>query len=466
MRNHQRAATPGRRAPRRDTSSSHTASSRTASIHTASSRAGGSRGGCRRGRGEDWAGIVRRITPRDRWLIRMLHEHGFLTTPQLVQLRFASLRMTQVRLRALHAMGVTDRFQPLTALGPSPMHHVLGPVGARIIAAEERIDLQQLGWRHDRALAAAHRHTLAHDTGTADLICALASTPGVTLTRWWSESRCNRYFGHHTRPDAYLALSPGTARPAGTLGGPGVLRGPAGNAPGQAGGVWWDAFLEYDTGTEALAVLAAKVHGYYRLAAATGITSPVLIWTTRPGREPGARTALAHTLRTLPQPGLVPIATATPRHTGGADRPDSSWPDPAGPVWLPLTPHTPPEDVRLTRLTLTELTTAAHPRHQPGYRGGRPGGAPGRPGGSAHGDPRDPRLWPSGNTGLWNGAAARHALDPWPSHTAPGEASHPYGLDAAGGVVDLPAPPPLPPTPPRPTSPPLPSPARSGRRRG
>jgi hypothetical protein len=280
----------------------------------------------------------------------MLHEHGFLTTPQLVTLGFASLRMTQQRLRVLHRLGLTDRVQPFTAGTRLPVHHILGPAGARVIAAEERIPLARLEWRHDRALAVAFSHTLPHDRATHDLICALAATPTVTLTRWWSATRCARHYGHHIRPDAYLALTatphPAASQPRGTRS-------------------WWEAFLEYDTGTEALGVLTAKLHGYYRLAAATGIPTPVLIFTARPGREPGARAALAQTLRELPHPALVPVATGTsivatsagPAETrAGGRRPDTA--ASAGPTWLPLTTHLRPDNTRAPRLTLAELTAA------------------------------------------------------------------------------------------------------------
>ncbi|GAA5141808.1 replication-relaxation family protein [Pseudonocardia adelaidensis] len=342
----------------------------------------------------------------------MLHEHGHLTTPQLVLLGFASLRMTQARLRTLHALQVTDRFRPFTTHGSFPLHHILGPVGARVIAAEEGIDTHQLGWRHDRALAAAHRHTLAHDSATNDVICRLATTPDITLTRWWSPTRCARYFGHHTRPDAYLTLTAHRTHPA--QHDPGPANNPSSD-PARLGrhderessrrgaGTWWEAFVEYDTGTEALAVLAAKLHGYYRLATATGIATPLLIWTARPGREPGARAALTHALRTLPHPELVPLATAAPPvHRGRRDA------DQLGRVWRPVTAHLAP-DADGRRLTLTELASTLRPPRRP-HRDRGP-----------HHDPRDPR---------------RHS----PSRAVPVDE-----LDRPGSGLELPAPPPLPP---------------------
>jgi Replication-relaxation len=389
----------------------------------------------------DWAALSRRLTPRDRWLLRMLHEHGFLTTPQLVTLEFASLRMTQDRLHALHKLGLTDRVQPFTAATRLPLHHILGPKGARVIAAEEHIPLAQLGWRHDRALAVAFSHTLPHDRATHDLICALAATPGITLTRWWSAARCARYYGHHIRPDAYLALTATPPHPA------------APHAHGTR--LWWETFLEYDTGAEALKVLTAKIHGYYRLAAATGIATPILIFTARPGREPGVRAALAHTLRELPRPALVPLVTGTDIGAPGAGpaaapaggrRPDVAAAA-VGRAWLPLTIHPRPDNTRAPRLALAELAAALPPdphigQPHPAAWGPRP-----------HDPRRQPPIDPLSNRPrpTTNGDPAPtpgpHVLQDLDFMHGPG------GAPDATGLVELPEPPPTPPTPSRAVAP-------------
>jgi hypothetical protein len=406
----------------------------------------------------------------------MLLEHGILTTPQLVALGFASLRMTQSRLHALHALRLTDRVQPFTTRGRLPLHHLLGPVGARVIAAEEHLTVTQLGWRHDRALAAAFSHTLAHNRATADLVCAIAATAGITLTRWWSATRCARYFGHHTRPDAYLTLTatpiPPQPRPPQT--GPPlpgrVARDPRAGSALPAG--WWEAFLEYDTGTENLAVLAAKIHGYHRLALATGITTPVLIYTARSGREPSARAALAHTLHALPHPALVPIATATtpPGTTTSTD--PSTDPSlgagvgadaggvPGGRVWLPLTPGPRPENTQLPRLRLAELATMPLPHPSVGPRQGTLLDPRRRPV-TTH--PHTTPTSPHSNGFSPDGLPDYRPHDPslHAAHHTPGEPpadgiDELDGMDGmhdkggfgdAAGVVDLPAPPPIPPAP-------------------
>jgi len=94
-------------------------------------------------------------------------------------------------------------------------------------------------------------------------------------------------------------------------------------------------FLEYDTGSENLHRVAAKLTGYTSLAARTGITTPVLFWLPTARRETALRALLGSTAgRDGPGPrpagGVpgVPVATTTPQAaaSGGG---------PAGPVWLP-----------------------------------------------------------------------------------------------------------------------------------
>ena len=103
---------------------------------------------------------------------------------------------------------------------------------------------------------------------------------------------------------------------------------------------WATSFLlEYDTGTEHLPVLAAKLDGYQVLAAGLAWHEqpcPVLLFCfVSPRREQAARRALAATREAA---GLrIATAALDPRTTS-----------PAGPVWLPL--HWTGGAVRLTSL--------------------------------------------------------------------------------------------------------------------
>ena len=71
-------------------------------------------------------------------------------------------------------------------------------------------------------------------------------------------------------------------------------------------------FLEHDQGSEQLSRVAGKLGGYAALAAATGITTPVLFRFRGSGREATARPALAAALARLDRPDTVPVATSAP----------------------------------------------------------------------------------------------------------------------------------------------------------
>lgn len=270
------------------------------------------------------AQLAWRLTPRDRWIIRMLHEHRVLTTTQVSDLAFTAPRLARQRLRELYQYAVVDRFQPFVTLGTAPMHYVLAPAGAAVLAAEDGLEVKDLGYRQHRAFGIAHSLTLAHTVGIGDWFTALVArarhNPDDALTAWWSEVRCGRLFGDLVKPDAY--------------------------------GRWRhhdreiEFFLEYDFGTEVLSTVAAKLHGYARLAAATGITTPLLVWLPTSHREAAARRLLARTLRDLDHPHQVPVATATAELLD----PGTPNPSPADPVWLPL--------------DTTSVQTARHALHE------------------------------------------------------------------------------------------------------
>jgi len=262
------------------------------------------------------AALAARLTARDRWLLRMLHEHRVLTTTQITWLAFGTGRAATARLLALYQLRAIDRFRPLTATGSAPLHFVLDEAGACLLAAEDGITPAQLGYRRDRALAIALSAQLAHTAGTNSVFCALAAqgrrTGGAALTCWWSERRCAALWGDLARPDGYGQWTE--------------------QAP--AGPTVTDFFLEYDTGSENLSRVAAKLAGYRDLAARTGITTPVLIWLPTARREAGLRALLASTAGRGPGvlaagavPG-VPVATTTPEAAAHGT-------GPAAAIWLP-----------------------------------------------------------------------------------------------------------------------------------
>ncbi|MFJ8965336.1 replication-relaxation family protein [Lentzea sp. NPDC102401] len=261
-----------------------------------------------------------RLTERDRWLARMLYEHKVLTVHQIVELCFPGKRAANHRLLNLFKWRVVDRFQPFVSKGTAPMHYVLDHAGAMALAYEDGLDPRKIGYRHEDAMGIAHSLRLAHTVGTNGFftsLIALSQRPGSDgqLTAWWSELRCMRLFGDMVRPDAY--------------------------------GRWREDdheiefFLEFDFGTEDLGTLSSKLHGYEKLATATGISTPVLLWLPTERREANARSALSTRLAQLDDPLLVPVATSA-----------AEGHNPAGSKWLPVTTSSPrwPGRLRLAEL--------------------------------------------------------------------------------------------------------------------
>jgi len=255
--------------------------------------------------------LVLHLTPRDRWITRMIHEHRVLTTHQIVELGWITRRSANLRLLELYRWRVLDRFQPLAVSGLSPMHYVLDVAGAAVLAHEDGLDPKKIGYQHDRAMGIAHSLHLAHRVAVNGMFTRLvhhARQPEATgrLAAWWSEERCARSFGDIVRPDAYGRWAQGR------------------------GEVEW--FLELDFGTEALRRFTFKIDAYDRLAKATNIHTPVLIWTTTLRREARLREVLAEALRNLDYPARVPVATTA----ADLAEPDQHL-DATLTRWLPLT---------------------------------------------------------------------------------------------------------------------------------
>ena len=166
------------------------------------------------------AALAARLTARDRWLLRMLHEHRVLTTTHITWLAFGTPRAATARLLALYQLRAIDRFRPLVPSGSAPLHFVLDEAGAYLLAAEDGITPGQLGYRRDRALAIALSVQLAHATGTNSVFCALAAhgrqAGNAALTCWWSERRCAALWGDLARPGTFHPLPQSPAPGAGS----------------------------------------------------------------------------------------------------------------------------------------------------------------------------------------------------------------------------------------------------------
>ncbi|TGA83249.1 replication-relaxation family protein, partial [Streptomyces sp. MZ04] len=254
----------------------------------------------------DLAQLSARLTARDVWLTEMLHEHKVLTSHHISALAFTGHRTANRRLRELYFMGIVDSFRPLRTRGSAPEHYTLGKTGAELLAARAGTDLAATGWRKDTCARIAFSPTLDHTLGVNTLLTQLAATGHLPV--WLAERSSTRLWGDWIRPDAYAHYGGGSQ----------LL----------------PFFVEYDTGSENLARVEAKLPGYAALASTTGTRTPVLIHTRSARREAALRHRLADSADQL---GLL-LATGNAQLS-----------DPAGPAWLPLSNATAPS----ARLHLT-----------------------------------------------------------------------------------------------------------------
>ncbi|WP_433177304.1 replication-relaxation family protein [Actinoallomurus sp. CA-150999] len=236
-----------------------------------------------RNRTTDLLGILAtRLTERDRWLLRMLHEHKVFTTAHVADLAFAGNTDTSDhRLLILHRLDILQKIRPLRPGGGSaPCHWLLNTAGAEVIAAERGLSLKELGWRRDRATAVMLSAKLGHLLGVNGFFTRLAArSEQGRLSEWWPEARCAATWKKFVQPDGYGRWNTGDRS--------------------------LDFFLEYDNGTETLARVIAKIDSYMRLTQATGISTPALFYFTSPRREANFR-------RGCPPVGL-PVLTASAR---------------------------------------------------------------------------------------------------------------------------------------------------------
>jgi hypothetical protein len=245
-------------------------------------------------------------------------EHRVLTTGQIAALGFGSIITARHRLTALTEVGALRRFRPHLPVGSAPWHYLLGPIGAVLLGAEDGDDRKwQRAVRADRQLALERSQRLTHITGTnwffASLIRhARQARDGELAATWladtaihdWMWQRSSLSDREHPSPDGVGGWT--------------------------ENGHETEFMLEYDTGTEHLPQLTAKLPGYTTLAHKTadaGNLCPLLLFCfPAPRREQAARRAFSATT----DAAALRIATT-------ATNPEET--SPAGPVWLPLSPR-------------------------------------------------------------------------------------------------------------------------------
>jgi hypothetical protein len=240
------------------------------------------------------AALAGRLADLDQQVCRLLADHLVLTAGLLTLLLGVPPRTLQQRLATLTALGVVERFRPHQPVGAgsAPYHYLLAEAGAAVLAADGH--LQGPGWDRARLLRLAHAngqltHQLGVNTLLAQLTHAARHERGTRLVCWWPAHRCQAQWGRLVASDAYARWQD----PDGEV----------------------DFFLHHHPEADQPVPL---LEGYNDLAAATAITTPVLLHATNPGREAQLRDQLAG------QRLLVPMATSNP-----------ACGPPAAVVWLP-----------------------------------------------------------------------------------------------------------------------------------
>jgi hypothetical protein len=243
------------------------------------------------------ADLAGRLTDRDRQLCRLVAEHRVFTSHQLTEIAFNHLDTAEDRLRTLTTRGVLDRFRPRRDRGSAPFHYVLGPLGAAVMAAEQGLEVANLGYHRAKTLAIAHNRRLPEIVRVNGVFAALAGYarrhPDAELALWWPQRRCQATWGPLVQPHGFGRWREHDA----------VL----------------DFFLECDRDEEPISSFTATVAGYEDLArAAPQLATVTLLWMATAQREVEVRRAL--------HPHDCLVATSTPLGGGG----------PAEAVWLPV----------------------------------------------------------------------------------------------------------------------------------
>lgn len=245
------------------------------------------------------ADITNRITARDAAMLRLIAEHRVLTSSQLTAALFAEPGKTRARIGILRAAGLVETFRPPAVRNP-PLYCVATAKAVKLLGtAADTIATPPTGPKA-AATAAALRPDLEHLRGVNEFFCRLLAAararPEAALEQWRSEWSTAKLFPARVRPDGFGRWRDGQE--------------------------WSEFFLEYDTGTEPLHRLVAKIAGYADLLRTADTCSPVLFWLRTPGREQHLHALLAD----LDLDDVVCVATAVG---------DPATADISGPVWRP-----------------------------------------------------------------------------------------------------------------------------------
>jgi hypothetical protein len=293
------------------------------------------------------------LDERDHSILLNLLEHKVLTTHQIKNLYFRSLRRCQHRMRELKDLGLISSFSVGRGFGEGrpPACWFLTKLGLSELAAARAVRVSDLPWVPDHSYRSSQM--LAHRLGVNAFFCALAKASrgreGHCLATW--------------RPEHWVRTKAAEVKPDGF----GRYLHPGGTC---------EFYLEYDRGTEAFGALARKLEGYLRLAANWTKEQEVLgfpnllIIVPEGVREGEVGSALRHAIGSLHVP--VSLATSFPLYVGSED--GLTHLGVLGPVWRHLhtdgdrlslvdLPTRPGDLYRATRC-LGRYFTDAHPGHR------------------------------------------------------------------------------------------------------
>lgn len=244
---------------------------------------------------------MQRLQPRDQAVAELLVEHRTLTTSQLAAVLFPSLASARARLYRLRQLNWVECFTPIRAAGRLETHWVAGLLAARYVAVQQGVPPPTTRASRDRLESIAAGSHLEHGDGAnqvfIDLLVHASTRPDAVLARWWGPARTAAALGQRVHPDGH--------------------------------GVWCEAqrqvglLLEFDTGTEVLSRVAAKIAPYARLRRDGGPDYPVLFVLPGPTREANLHRHLNG------QAARLGVTVATTNPAAVAKSPDGL----AGAVW-------------------------------------------------------------------------------------------------------------------------------------
>jgi hypothetical protein len=260
------------------------------------------------------------VTDRDRTILSWLYDHHALTTAQIAHALFPSLDFAQRRLKLLTELQAINRFRPTKLDGGShPYHYHLDQLGFLYIMGERDEGLPRRDEARRRQQSVMTRPDLKHLLGGNQFFIDLAgqarTLPGAALEEWQPASAFHSPMGLLREGDIYaMAATKGVRLPR-----------PYGAGVWRQDGRAVPFFVEYDTGSERLEILAEKIYKYQTLGNAAKWKWPALFLLPSQRREDN----LHHEMAAYLNP---PIAFW---HTANTEMVAASGLGPAGRVWRP-----------------------------------------------------------------------------------------------------------------------------------